>query len=245
MKKSRLLGALCFLAVITPSHASPIFLGPTPYLSTEDSPFIGQAGSPFDESDLGVSFFLEDFEDGLLNTPGVTATVSDSVSGTYGPRGPTSISDSVDADDGAIDGIGNAWSYHVAPSTIGDEFILFTFDENVLGQYPTHAGVVWTDGQGKTSFEAFDSSGISLGIIGPVLIADSNVSGETDEDNFFGIINEGGISAIRISNETAGIEADHLQYGSIIPIPSAVWLFGSGLLGLIGIANRKNDKGRS
>ena len=133
----------------------------------------------------------------------------------------------------------NAWSYHVDPSTSGDEFILFTFDENVLGQYPTHAGIVWTDGQGKSSFEAFDSLGISLGTIGPVLIADSNVSGDTGEDNFFGVIYEGGISAIRISNETAGIEADHLQYGSIVPIPASLWLFGSSLLGLVGMARRK------
>lgn len=28
---------------------------------------------------------------------------------------------------------------------------------------------------------------------------------------------------------------------SIVPIPSAVWLFGSGLLGLIGVARRKAD----
>jgi hypothetical protein len=239
MNKSRLLVAGISLFVSVSIHASPVYLGPTEYLSMSDSPFIGQQGSPFDVSDLDITFFLEDFEDGLLNTPGVTATVSDSVSGTFGPRGPTQISDSVDADDGSIDGIGNAWSYHVDPSTIGDEFILFTFDENALGQYPTHAGVVWTDGQGNTSFEAFDSAGVSLGIIGPVLIADSHVSGETEEDNFFGVINEGGISAIRISNETSGIEADHLQYGSIVPIPAALWLFGSGLLGLVGMARRK------
>ena len=243
MKKSHLLGAVCFFAItIAPIYAfsAPVFYGPIPYLSMSDSPFVGTDGStPFSTADLGTSYFLEDFEDGLLNTPGVTATVSDSASGTYGPRGPNQISDSVDADDGAIDGIGYAWSFHVDPSTVGDEFILFTFDENVLGQYPTHAGIVWTDGQGKTSFEAFASSGISLGIIGPVLIADSNVSGETGEDNFFGVINEGGISAIRISNETAGIEADHLQYGNIVPTPAALWLFGSGLLGLVGMARRK------
>ncbi|MEA3242882.1 MAG: VPLPA-CTERM sorting domain-containing protein [Pseudomonadota bacterium] len=26
---------------------------------------------------------------------------------------------------------------------------------------------------------------------------------------------------------------------SVVPIPAAVWLFGSGLLGLVGIARRK------
>ena len=51
-----------------------------------DSPFVGtDSSTPFSTADLGTSYFLEDFEDGLLNTPGATATVSDSVSGTFGP----------------------------------------------------------------------------------------------------------------------------------------------------------------
>lgn len=32
---------------------------------------------------------------------------------------------------------------------------------------------------------------------------------------------------------------DNLEYVSAIPIPAAVWLFGSGLIGLIGFARRK------
>lgn len=32
---------------------------------------------------------------------------------------------------------------------------------------------------------------------------------------------------------------DNLEYVSVIPVPAAVWLFGSGLLGLIGLARRK------
>ena len=28
--------------------------------------------------------------------------------------------------------------------------------------------------------------------------------------------------------------------GDVIPIPAAVWLFGSGLLGLVGVARRKS-----
>ena len=30
-----------------------------------------------------------------------------------------------------------------------------------------------------------------------------------------------------------------LSYGTVIPVPAAVWLFGSGLLGLVGVARRK------
>jgi len=35
--------------------------------------------------------------------------------------------------------------------------------------------------------------------------------------------------------------AVHLE-GAVVPIPAAVWLFGSGLLGLVGIARRKKEK---
>ena len=61
------------------------FIGPLPYLS--------QADSPFDLSAPGA--YLEDFEDGLLNTPGVAASVGSVM-------GPSSNTDSVDGDDGSI-----------------------------------------------------------------------------------------------------------------------------------------------
>ncbi len=38
---------------------------------------------------------------------------------------------------------------------------------------------------------------------------------------------------------TAG--GDFAQYTSAVPVPAAVWLFGSGLLGLVGIARRKKS----
>ena len=47
------------------STARSAFLGPSPYLSFADSPFNGGSFS---------YFHLEDFEDGSLNTPGVTAS---------------------------------------------------------------------------------------------------------------------------------------------------------------------------
>src|SRR4030095_13348976 len=70
-----------------------------------------------------------------------------------------------------------------------------------------------TDGEGTTLFEAFGPGGVPLGQIGPVAIADGSFSGTTAEDRFFGITNPAGISAIRISNTSGGIEVDHLQYG--------------------------------
>ncbi len=37
----------------------------------------------------------------------------------------------------------------------------------------------------------------------------------------------------------SGVEYDTIQMGTVVPIPAAVWLFGSGLLGLFGFSRRK------
>ncbi len=40
--------------------------------------------------------------------------------------------------------------------------------------------------------------------------------------------------------ETYDFSAWPVQLGDVVPVPAAVWLFGSGLLGLIGVARRKS-----
>ena len=70
----------------------------------------------------------------------------------------------------------------------------------MLGSLPTHAGLVWTDGAGTVSFEAFDRNGVSMGVRGPFDIADSAYFGATAEDRFLGAYNPQGISAIRVLN---------------------------------------------
>ncbi len=94
--------------------------------------------------------------------------------------------------------------------------IKFTFDEAALGFLPTHAGIVWTDGTGTITFEAFDASGASLGTV-TGNHAGAGDGGQTDEDRFYGIVDSGGISAISIGNVGVQIEVDHLMYG----IPSS------------------------
>ena len=42
-----------------------------------------------------------------------------------------------------------------------------------------------------------------------------------------------------IGHTQRGFTLDNLEYVSAIPVPAAVWLFGSGLLALIGFARRK------
>lgn len=222
--------AIAALGALLATQAQAAILGPTPYLSFADSPFSGGSFS---------SFSLEDFEDHTL-LPGVTASAGGVTSVVFGP----SIHDSVDADDGLIDGSGLGGDSFFSGS--GSAGIRFTFSAAILGGLPTHAGIVWTDGGGSTRFEAFDDSLVSLGIIGPVAIADGSFSGTTAEDRFFGAINLAGISSILISNSSGGIEVDHLQFGFASPVgpptgvpePMTLSLLGAGLAG-IGMARRR------
>lgn len=216
------------------AHADPTFLGPTPY--------VGASSSPFDPA--GFTYFhLETFEDHLLNTPGVAASAGGVTSVVFGP----SIHDSVDADDGVIDGSGLLGDSFFAGN--GSAGVQFTFSEATLGSLPTSAGIVWTDGGGATSvtFSAFGPGGVPLLTQTVSGFADGSNNGETGEDRFLGVVNSAGISAIFISNASGGMEVDHLQYGGArvpaIPEPQTYALMLAGLASLGFVARRRKHRG--
>ena len=204
-------GAALLLLTTIDAAVAQTFIGPTPYLSSNDSPFAASITSG--------NTYLETFESGALTTPGVTISGGSVIA-------PSGITDSVDADDGTIDGSGTGGHTLFGSGPVG---ITFTFDAVALGHLPTQVGIVWTDGAGTTLFEAFGPGGVPLGSIGPSAIADGSISGTTAEDRFFGVTSAGGIESIRISNTSGGIEVDHLQYGvyglapppatTVIPVP--------------------------
>ena len=230
------IGAGVLLLGTAPSGA--VLLGPSPYLcfdrtgtsalapaytgscGTADSPFaVGANAGSFSY------FHLETFEDHLFNTPGVTASAGGVTSAVFGP----SIHDSVDADDGAIDGSGLAGDDFFASGPTG---IRFTFNAGVLGALPTSVGIVWTDGTNDINFEAFDENGISLGILTGDH-ANGSFNGEAEDDRFYGVVNAGGVSAIFISSGSGGIEVDNLQYGRVgVAIPTAAEPTTLAVLGL-------------
>ncbi len=186
--------ATAVVAFAASARGDATFLGPTPYLSQADSPFALGTGT----------FCLEDFEDGLLDVPNVTGNGS--------VVGPGGLTDSVDGDDGTIDGSGTNGHSYFSPS--GAAGITFMFDPSAPLGLPTNAGMVWTDGGfGDTvTFEAFDQNGTSLGTTEAPNLGDNSNVGTTAEDRFFGVENAGGISAIKLSNPDGGIEVDHLQF---------------------------------
>ena len=59
--------------------------------------------------------------------------------------------------------------------------------------------------------------------------------------NFFGITSDVAITSISWNAPSSRLIADNFVYetAAVVPVPAAVWLFGSGLLGLIGFARRK------
>lgn len=207
-------------AVLACSFVAPAagatLIGPTPYSGFAGSPFSGVTHS---------SFQLEDFEDGSLNVPGVSAD-------TGLVLGPGSgMTDSVE---NAPDGCNSSCTGRSYYSN-GAKALTFTFS----GILPTNAGIVWTDvgyedggvldGYADVVFEAFDQDGASLGTISALQLGDGVAAPQTAEDRFFGAVNAGGISKITISMPTSSDwEVDHLQFGA--PEPGTGLLLGLGLL---------------
>ena len=190
----------------------------TPYLSVDDSPFLG-----------ADDFTLDDFEDGLVNILGVTIDGG-------GVRNPSNFTDSVDADDGVIDGSGtdghSYWQVH------GTEGFTISFDKKALGGLPAQVGFAWTDGSvdGLFRLEAFDAKGAS---IFEVVLGDLIHTGSTNEDRFIGVEFAGGIASLFLSTSFGGIEIDHVQYASIIPLPAPLALGLAGLAGVVVVRRKR------
>ena len=106
----------------------------------------------------------------------------------------------------------------------------------------TAAGGIFGDYDGpfgqQVQFNIYDSLGVQI---------DTQIVNYGDmrlgaEKTFFGWIASGAdeISKIELVSNIRFSALYDFQYGTAVPVPAAVWLFGSGLLGLIGLARRKS-----
>ncbi len=178
-----------------PTAGTAAFQNAAQYFSAQDS--------PFDISGIGYSYVLEDFEDGVSNTPGMSADFTTIVN-------PSAVTDSVDGDDSVIDGAGtDGHSIYTGTNPITS----ITFDSGALGGLPTIFGIVATDSLSanrRITISAFGPGGQFIGqrTYEPMF---SNLPGTaTSEDRFIGLTAAGGISRIELSPGT--IEYDHIQY---------------------------------
>lgn len=210
------------------ARAAATFFGPAAYLQNADSPF---SGASF------AYFHLENFEDGALNTPGASASSGWIVAS------PGSLTDSVDADDGAVNGTGTGGRSFYSGGA--NSSLTITFNASALGgNLPTHVGIVWTDvgnatptlGFGDVLFSALGANGDALGNIGGSLLGDGSAGGATAEDRFFGVSDPTGISQITLSMPgSVDWEVDHLQYGfaraATVSEPGSLLLMAAIFLG--------------
>jgi hypothetical protein len=117
---------------------------------------------------------------------------------------------------------------------VGDMVISFAAPVNGIGAWTNDHPTFGPDGG---EIIAYDSDGLE---IGRVAFGQSPAA----EGGFSGLISDQAIASAKITctfNGDLKCGVYDIQFGtSIIPIPPALYLFGSGLIGLLGMARRKN-----
>src|SRR5262249_3745431 len=155
-------------------------------------PYLSRADSPFEVVSFGSYFHFEDWEDGVVNTPGVKPSSS-----SRGSDFGESLVDSIDGDDGLVDGRCKK-AGGLCNTGYGEGAISFTFDGRALGGLPTHVGIAWTDGAARCDaiFEAFDANDVSIGSRTAAAVGDDSIYGTCGEDRFFGVVDAAGVKRI-------------------------------------------------
>lgn len=225
--------------VLSTAHvakAELMVFGPTPYRSAADSPFAEYLGGP--------NFYLEDFEDGELNTPGIGQSGLPAII-----VGPGANSESVDADDGQLDWDGRNGSsltqplikvLATSPQTNVWQIEL-AFDRSQLGFLPNSFGFVWTAGAADShlTLYVFDDRGSRIPLVFDETLGTGASSGSQD-DRFLGVVSEVPFERVLISSTSFGgtqnnLHVDHVQFGLLrVPEPDSllicVWFASAGLM---------------
>jgi len=139
-----------------------------------------------------------------------------------------------------------------APGTNAGQF--FLTDDGVVGAPPlallidysspvsAASGIILDiDGTEEWTIEALDDSG---GLLSSLILGPNNtLDGSATVWSFN--LGSSAIKRIRFEytgdQNVVGLAFDNFSPSSAVPIPPALWLFGSGLLGLIGISRHKKS----
>ena len=137
---------------------------------------------------------------------------------------------------------GSAWigpSAGTADDPSGDYEYTLTFD--LKGLVPSTAvisGLLSTDNSSIVLLNG-SSTSISTGLEGFKTLTPFTISeGFTSGLNTLEFVVNNEVTSV-FPNPTGILIADMIGTAAVVPIPAAVWLFGSGMLGLIGMARRK------
>jgi len=213
MKKSPLLGAICTCLIFVSQNNNAATL-----TYTEKTAFTSAAGS----------LRIEDFN-ALVNGSAFHTTPLDVGAFTLSMTGtPLTTRNFIDAPppdyvyfDFSVDGTTFAF-IHID----SDDSLFVTFDSPI-----TAFGV---------DLRELNSDSLSTEIIAAEITITPAIKGE-ENLRFIGIISDTPYSTVEFRGLTiGGFGMDNVMFsGTAIPIPTAIWLFSTGLLGLIGIARRK------
>ncbi|MEN8755491.1 MAG: hypothetical protein ACN4GG_09155 [Akkermansiaceae bacterium] len=217
----------CFY-VMGAGEAATLF-GPSLYFSERDSPWFSGI-----VDNAGNGIWLEDFEDGELNTPNVQAVTrfgdeASTFRSSFNNPGPTAIW-GVDGDDGALNGSGYGGDVWIVTTNAGGprDQMIFQFLPDSQGRLPTYVGFViarfsggnssaevdWLDADGKTIHDDFYRT--RDWALDPVTQEpmEGLFGGDARLHRFVGIYHEDGIAELHLEKVN---QLDHLQYGYSIP----------------------------
>jgi hypothetical protein len=236
MKKSRLLGAMCVLAVtlaVTSTQAATViwdFNLPATSVSSQSPPYPSVATLTLVDTVNGVQFTLDPNE---LN-PGYdgTSTVDALNIAFQGSDLSSSAYQSVSGPVANADTFGNTSNPLVAIVAPPTNAL------NLDSSYKSPDG----DGNGQLLLTwnnpDFNVTDTSVWTIAGTTIADNFSILATSNSNpspAFGIFS---VSPISLADPNP-TPSNWVTGPAPVPLPAAVWLFGSGLLGMVGVARRK------
>jgi hypothetical protein len=95
----------------------------------------------------------------------------------------------------------------------------------------------WTATQGITNGSILHDDGISLFDDGTLITAASAAEPTTEANTSFLDVAAG--SSMKLIYSAANNNPETLKVTGVVPIPGAVWLFGSAMLGLLGVGYRR------